>query len=183
MHNKKGNSMKRRYLVAAPALAIAMLLAACNANNNKSSSQPKASKGGTLYELTDQPTVELDPAKSQNLGTTTIHLFQRSLTTWKEAPGKTPVVVGDLATNAGVSSDGGRVWTYHLKSGLEYSNGKPIVAQDIKYDLERSFDPSLSGGLNYHKTLLVGGDTYKGPFSGKQLNSIEVPNKTTIIFH
>lgn len=177
--------MKRRYLVAAtPAVALALLLAACNANkSSNSSSHPKASKGGTLYELTDQPTVELDPAKSQNLGTTTIHLFQRSLTTWKESPGKTPVVVGDLATNAGVASDGGRVWTYHLKSGLEYSNGKPIVAQDVKYDLERSFDASLSGGLNYHKTLLAGGDTYKGPFSGKQLNSIEVPNKTTIIFH
>ena len=176
--------MKPRYVFAAPVLALALLAAACNANSSSSSSsKPKASKGGTLYELTDQPMVELDPAKSQNLGTTTIHLFQRSLTTWKESPGQSPTVVGDLATDAGTSSDGGRVWTYHLKSGLEYSNGKPIVAQDVKYDLERSFDASLSGGLNYHKTLLIGGDTYKGPFAGKHLDSIQTPNDTTIVFH
>jgi peptide/nickel transport system substrate-binding protein len=176
--------MKRTRLLAAPVVALAVLAAACNANSTSNSkSQPKAAKGGTLYILTDQPTVELDPAKSQNLGTTTLHLFQRGLTTWKEAPGQSPTVVGDLATDTGTPSDNGKVWTYHLKTGLKYSNGKPIVAQDVKYGLERSFDPSLAGGLNYHKTLLVGGGTYKGPFSGKQLASIETPNATTIIFH
>src|SRR5882757_1899276 len=86
---RKDPPMKPRYVFAAPVLALALLAAACNANSSSSSSsKPKASKGGTLYELTDQPMVELDPAKSQNLGTTTIHLFQRSLTTWKESPGQ-----------------------------------------------------------------------------------------------
>jgi peptide/nickel transport system substrate-binding protein len=63
------------------------------------------------------------------------------------------------------------------------SNGDPITSQDIKYGLERSFAPELSGGLGYHKTLLVGGNSYSGPYKGQQLSSIQTPDSRTIIFH
>jgi peptide/nickel transport system substrate-binding protein len=56
------------------------------------------------------------------------------------------------------------------------------VAADIKYGVERSFAAQLSGGLAYHKTLLVGGEKYQGPFDGKQLDSIQTPDDHTIVF-
>ena len=108
--------------------------------------------------------------------------MHRRLTTWDIEPGKEPRVVPDLATDTGKATDGGRTWTYTLKPGLKLSDGSPITSADIKYGLERSFAPELSGGLGYHKTLLVGGDNYTGPYKGKELDSIETPDDRTIVF-
>lgn len=175
--------MKRTVLATVAAAMLATLsLAACHANST--SSAPKQAKsGGELDVLSSASTIDLDPAKSQNLATSTIHLVLRSLTTWQESPTEAPKVVPDLATDTGKVSDGGKTWTYTLKPGLKYADGSPITTQDIKYGVERSFSPQLSGGLAYHKTLLVGGDKYTGPFDGKELDSIQTPNAETIVFH
>lgn len=161
------------------------LIAACNANSDSdSSSEPQsAERGGTLYVLSSAPELDLDPARSQNLGTSTIHLVVRGLTSWKVSPDKAAEVVPDMATDTGTPTDGGKVWTYHLKDGLKYSDGTPITAQDIKYSVERSFAPSLAGGLSYHKSLLEGASSYQGPYDGKHLDSVETPDETTIVFH
>ncbi len=166
--------------------ALALAATACNANNNDSSptSPPTGfHEGGTLTIYSSATQQSFDPAISQSLAITSQGLVHRRLTTWDVQPGQEPTVVPDLATNTGTPSKGGRVWTYHLKPGLKLSNGDPITSQDIKYGLERSFAPELSGGLGYHKTLLVGGDTYTGPYDGKQLASIQTPNDRTIVFH
>ncbi|HWT32766.1 MAG TPA: ABC transporter substrate-binding protein [Microbacterium sp.] len=164
------------------AAAAALLLTGCSGSADNGPSSTSA-KGGTLTILTQQTQINLDPAKSQNLAITTLGLLLRRLTTWDIEPGKDPKVVPDLATDTGVASDGGKTWTYTLKPGLKFQDGTPITTADIKYGIERSFAPELSGGLGYHKPLLVGGDTYKGPYSGKELASIETPNATTIVFH
>ena len=172
-------------LVAAVAV-VALAATACNANNNDSSptaSQTGFHQGGTLTIYSSSTEQSFDPAISQSLAITSQGLVHRRLTTWDIRPGQTPRVVPDLATNTGVPSDGGRVWTYTLKPGLKLSDGQPITSQDIKYGLERSFAPELSGGLGYHKTLLVGGDQYTGPYHGKQLASIETPDERTIVLH
>ncbi len=106
----------------------------------------------------------------------------RRLTSWKTEPGKAAAVVPDLATDTGQVTDGGKTWTYTLKHGLKYADGSPITAADIKYGIERSFAPELSGGLGYHKSLLVGGDKYTGPYKGDELASIETPDDNTIVF-
>lgn len=92
-------------------------------------------------------------------------------------------MVPDLATSTGAVSDGGATWTYTLKDGIEFEDGTPITSADIKYGVERSFAPELSGGLGYHKSLLVGGDKYAGPYKGASLASIVTPDKKTIVFH
>ena len=178
--------MRRRSVLAVLAAAT-VALTACNANSSASSSSGTSSaaavKGGSLTILTQSASVTLDPAKSQNLAITTLGLFYRRLTTWDIQPGKPPAVVPDLATDTGTSSDGGKTWTYHLKDGLKYADGTAITATDIKYGVERSFAAELSGGLAYHKSLLVGGDAYKGPYTGGELASVEVPDPKTIVFH
>ncbi|GIH15561.1 ABC transporter substrate-binding protein [Rugosimonospora africana] len=166
--------------------ALALALTACNANPSSTASPgptTAVTKGGTLTILTAQTNIDLDPAKSQNLATTTLGLVLRRLTTWDIQPGQPAKVVPDLATTTGTSSADGKTWTFQLKDGLKYADGTPITAADIKYGVERSFAPELSGGLGYHKTLLVGGDTYKGPYTGGDLTSIEVPDARTIVFH
>ncbi|MFI6680428.1 ABC transporter substrate-binding protein [Kribbella sp. NPDC050470] len=178
--------MERTTRAVAVAAALALAVAACNANNQSTSggavSTAAAEAGGTFHALSTSKEISLDPAKSQNLGTSTIHLVLRGLTSWKTAPDKAAELVPDLATDTGKVSDGGKTWTYKLKPGLKYADGSPIVAADIKYGIERSFAPELSGGLGYHKSLLVGGDKYTGPYKGAQLASVETPDDSTIVF-
>lgn len=174
--------MRKFLRVAAVTAAAALLVTGCTSHSATSGSSGSA-KGGTLTILTTAPQIDLDPAKSQNLAITTLGLIERRLTTWKIVKGKTPEVVPDLATTTGTPSDDGKTWTYTLKDGLKFSDGSPITTADIKYGIERSFAAQLSGGLSYHKTLLVGGSSYQGPYSGKELSSIETPDAKTIVFH
>lgn len=178
---------------SAVAACLALLLAGCAANDSSSqgdsapsegqTTKQKVHKGGTLYYLSVSTDMDFEPASSQNLGTSGIHLVHRALTGWVTDPHGKTKLVPDLATGLGDPSDGGRTWTYHLQKGLKYSNGEEITAQDIKYGIERSFASALQGGLTYHKQLLKGGAHYKGPYDGKSLDSIEVKGKYTIVFH
>lgn len=176
--------MKHLKSVGALAVAAALVLTGCtSAASSAGGTAGATAKGGTLTILTPQTQINLDPAKSQNLAITTLGLIERRLTTWQisaDAPAK---VVPDLATNTGTPSDGGKTWTYTLKDGLKLSDGSAITSADIKYGVERSFAAELSGGLSYHKSLLVGGAAYKGPYTGGDLASIETPDAKTIVFH
>ncbi|MEU4114697.1 ABC transporter substrate-binding protein [Kitasatospora sp. NPDC028055] len=143
-------------------------------------------KGGTLTVLTNQDFAHLDPARNwtvphMDFGT---RLLYRTLTTFKAEPGAAgSEIVPDLATDLGKSSDGGKTWTFTLKDGLKYEDGSPIRSADIKYNVERSFSPDLTGGPDYAIQYLAGGENYKGPLTGQHLASIETPDEKTIVFH
>ncbi|AKU15656.1 ABC transporter substrate-binding protein [Luteipulveratus mongoliensis] len=181
--------MKRAITPAVVALSTALAISACNANpssddSSSAGSKPEATaKGGTLTIYNSSSELSFEPAKSQSLAITSLGLVHRRLTTWDIKPGQQPKVVPDLATTTGTPSDGGKTWTFTLKDGLKFSNGQPITSADIKYGIERSFAPELSGGLGYHKALLTGAASYKGPYKGQQLPSIATPNAKTIVFH
>jgi peptide/nickel transport system substrate-binding protein len=168
---------------ASAASGATALLAACNANpETLPAGDAVATAGGTLYILSDRSTNAFDPAKSQGLAITSLALVHRRLTSWKTESGKPATVIPDLATDTGRASADGKTWTFTLEDNLLFSDGTPITSADIKYGIERSFAPAFSGGLGYHKTLLVGGSDYKGPFEGNELASIEVPDAKTIVF-
>ncbi|MBP0453344.1 MULTISPECIES: ABC transporter substrate-binding protein [unclassified Kitasatospora] len=142
-------------------------------------------KGGTLTVLTNQDFAHLDPARNwvlphMDFGT---RLIYRTLVTFKAEPGAAgSEIVPDLATDLGKSSDGGKTWTFTLRDGLKYEDGSPIKSADIKYNVERSFSPDLTGGPDYAVQYLAGGENYKGPLTGEHLSSIETPDDKTIVF-
>ena len=144
---------------------------------------PEVKSGGTLYYLSRRADARFETASAQMVATSSIHWLHRGLTSWVTYPDRDADIVPDLTTDLGTTTDGGKTWTYHLKQGLKYSDGTEIVAEDVKYGIERSFAPIFQGGLGYHKTLLVGGADYTGPYDGKSLDSIEVKDKYTIVFH
>ncbi|TPF85832.1 ABC transporter substrate-binding protein [Bifidobacterium sp. UTCIF-37] len=167
--------------------AAVLALSGCGASNNTANGtangQSTGTTGGTLNILLSSTEMDLDPAKSQGLPITTNGNIFRRLTAWKITQGGETKVVPDLATTTGEPSDDGKTWTYTLKDGIKFDDGTPITSKDIKYGLERSFADPLTGGLSYHKTLLVGAQDYHGPFDGKHLDSIETPDDKTIVFH
>ncbi|SDS86046.1 ABC transporter substrate-binding protein [Microlunatus soli] len=176
----------KRIAIGIAAAATVLAVAACNANPEQPSGSggqtAAATKGGTLTILSSSDELDFDPATSQSLAITSNGLVNRRLTAWQNGPGKPATVVSDLAADTGKATDGGKTWTFKLKDGLKFDDGTPITSAAIKYGVERSFAPELSGGLGYHKSLLVGGDSYKGPYSGKELDSIETPDDQTIVF-
>ena len=159
----------------AVASIVAVSLAGCGSVANPSATR-------TLSVLTSSTSISLDPATSQSLPITTAGLVHRRLNTWKITDDGQTKLVPDLATNTGRPSDGGRTWTYTLKKGLRFSNGKAITSRDIKWGIERSFSDSFTGGLSYHKQLLADTADYHGPFEGKGLASVRTPDSRTIVF-
>ena len=201
----KQTIMRRSALAAVAAIGSAsLLLAGCSkADDNKDT--PKAAganvatksvvnasdkKGGTVtYEMSDVPD-SFDPGNTYYAYMYNFsRLYARPLMTFEPAPGsKGNTLVPDLAASKGVSSDGGKTWTYKLRSGLKYQDGTPITSKDVKYAVERSnfARDVLSLGPNYFQQYMKDGDKYKGPYkdkSAKGLSSIETPDATTIVFH
>jgi peptide/nickel transport system substrate-binding protein len=157
-------------------LVSALALGGCSAGGADDESR-------TLTVLSSATGEEFDPATNVNLPTTYLGLIGRRLTTWEVGANGTPTVVPDLATDTGTPNEDGTEWTYTLKDGIEFEDGTPVTAQDIKYGIERTFAPELTGGLHYHNGLLEGGAEYTGPYEGGDLASIETPDDKTIIFH
>ncbi|MFF8835538.1 ABC transporter substrate-binding protein [Streptomyces sp. NPDC015130] len=142
-------------------------------------------KGGTLTVLSNQDFTHLDPARNWVMGDMDFgtRLLYRTLLTYKAEPGaKGGELTTDLAEDLGVSSNGAKTWTFKLKPGLKYEDGTPITAQDVKYNVERSFSPDLPGGPDYAARYLVGAEGYKGPAQGRHLDSVKTPDDRTIVF-
>jgi peptide/nickel transport system substrate-binding protein len=149
-----------------------------------------ATKGGTVQSLDQAGFDYLDPAQqyvSDQLAVSV--LYARTLTGYKIDPTtKNTVLVGDLATDTGKLSDGGKTWTYTLKSGLKYEDGTPITSKDIKYSVERLFADFETQGPQYIQSWLYGPDyrkLYKGPYTGQEIPAsiLDTPDDSTIIFH
>ncbi|MBP2051923.1 peptide/nickel transport system substrate-binding protein [Streptomyces griseochromogenes] len=199
--------MRRSALAAVAAIGSASLLVAgCSkADDNNDGGTPKAAgankattgvvnasdkKGGTVtYEMSDVPD-SFDPGNTYYAYMYNFsRLYARPLMTFQPGPGeKGNTLVPDLAASKGVPSDGGKTWTYKLRSGLKYQDGSPITSKDVKYAVERSnfARDVLSLGPNYFQQFMKDGDKYKGPYkdkSAKGLSSIETPDATTIVFH
>jgi peptide/nickel transport system substrate-binding protein len=179
----------RRVAAATVSLVVAAGAAACGPKDNDAKGaggdlQPH--KGGTLTVLNAQPQDNFDPARLYTSGGGNVpSLVFRTLTTRNRENGAAGAkVVPDLATDTGRPSKDATVWTYTLKKGLKYEDGTPITSADIKYGIERSFAPELSGGAPYLRDWLAGAADYQGPYKDKKgLDAIETPDSRTIVFH
>jgi peptide/nickel transport system substrate-binding protein len=144
-----------------------------------------AEEGGTLKVLTLDDPPHLDPARIfvsnlQNLS----NLMTRTLTGYRQV-GEKVTLVGDLATNTGVTKDKGKTWEFELRDGVTWEDGSPVTAQDVKYGIERSFADIYTEGPTYLQEWLVDDvdfrKKYKGPYGGKHLDAISTPDKKTLV--
>lgn len=146
-------------------------LSACGGG---SSSKSSGSGGGTLYYLTKRSAEHLDPQRMyigrdlSNMGRLVYRsLVQFPVTTDAEKANKP---VADLATNTGTMKDGGKTWSFTIKKGVKWEDGKDITCQDFKYGLSRSFATDvITGGPNYALSFLDvpqkdGLPVYNGPY-------------------
>ncbi|MFD6425418.1 ABC transporter substrate-binding protein [Streptomyces sp. NPDC060198] len=116
--------------------------------------------------------------------------YSRQLVTSKTAPGAGGTeLTPDLATERAKISDDGKTYTYTLRDGVSWEDGKPVTSQDVKYGIERQWAQDvLSGGPVYLRDILDPKGEYKGPYKDTSadhlgLKAIETPDAKTIVFH
>ncbi|GII67032.1 ABC transporter [Sphaerisporangium krabiense] len=145
-----------------------------------------AKRGGTVNMIDRDDFSHLDPGRVYlNYNATASLLFTRQLTGYRQAADGSLKLVGDLATDTGTTTDGGKTWKFTLKDGLKWQDGSAITSADIKYSVERLFAPFITEGPTYLQQWLAGADyrkAYEGPYNGKSLDAIETPDDKTVVF-
>ncbi|WP_432891604.1 ABC transporter substrate-binding protein [Kribbella sp. CA-245084] len=183
--------MKRTSMLVGLVATAALTLSACGGGTSGTSGQTaagpgaKAEQGGTLQVLANAAFSHLDPARGFDGGVNNFYrLIYRTLTTQGAAPGAEGTkIVPDLATDTGKPSDGGKTWTFTLKDGVFFETGAPITSADVKWGVERAWDPELGIGSPYAKQLIEAPASYQGPYKSGDLATIATPDAKTIVFH
>ncbi|MEV7733735.1 MULTISPECIES: ABC transporter substrate-binding protein [unclassified Streptomyces] len=149
-----------------------------------------AKAGGTINVYQEAGLSHLDPGQIyvSDAGQVANLLFRR-LTQFKEDDKGNVSVVGDLATDSGKSSDGGKTWTFTLKDGIKDQNGNAITSADVRHTVERQYAKFIFDGPTYLQTWLSGADYRKalpdGGFGKKHLpdSVLATPDDKTVVFH
>ncbi|MGO1077048.1 ABC transporter substrate-binding protein [Inquilinus sp. CA228] len=95
-------------------------------------------------------------------------------------PGTTELVP-DLAESFEVSADG-LTYTFKLRPGVKFHNGRELKAADVKYSLERVVQPETqSPGAGFFDSIQGFADVSGG--KSKELSGVTAPDDTTVVFH
>lgn len=137
--------MKQVFIRAlSSALAVGILLTGCHAHLPISESPPPKR---LVVQLGPDPET-IDPAlcSTQDTGTMVLHAFEPLLTIDEHNQ-----IQGGQAEQWDVSPDG-LVWTFHLREGLQWSDGTDLTADDFVYSWNRLADPAFDAP--YARTML-----------------------------
>ena len=113
-------------------------------------------RGGTFTALQSAPFGSLDPSiiKASLASVYSLYMTNDGLTAFKRVGGSDgSQVVPDLATSLPTPTDGGRTYTFQLRSGIRYSNGQPVRPEDFRRAIKRS----LRLGWTIYYPNVVGG--------------------------
>ena len=187
--------MKKRFIVAALAIAGAMALSGCGGSKSggegtKSGDTTQTAAGKKILTIQLGPDVEsIDPALNSAVDGANYILFAFDNLLKMDKDGK--VVLG-LAEKYEVSDDQ-LTWTFHLRDGLKWSDGSALTADDFVYSWQRLVDPNVAAP--YAQTVLgmvegyddaigrpdADGNTTVDPDPTKL--KVEAPDEKTLIVH
>jgi len=93
-------------------------------------------------------------------------------------------IVPDLATSIPKPTDGGKTWTFTLRKGIKFWNGKPVTVADVQHSFVRIFKAHTPTAGGFY-SVLVGGDAcLKTPATCTLSKGVVVnKKKNTITFH
>jgi ABC-type transport system substrate-binding protein len=163
--------MKRHVLAAALAAAFALPLAVpARAEEGKA--------GGSIVVTYKDDIVTLDPAIGYDWVNWSMikSIFSRLL---DYKPGTTELVPS-LAERYQISPDG-LTYTFSLRQGVKFHNGRELVADDVKYSFERTNNPKTeSPGAGFYDSI-AGMEAYKKG-KAKDVSGIKVLDPHTVQF-
>ncbi len=148
-----------------------------------------AKPGGTINVYMQSDLTHMDPGQIyvSDAGQFS-NLIHRGLTDYQEDDKGNLTVVGDVATDSGTTTDGGKTWKYTLKDGIKDEDGHAITSADVRHSIERLYSKVIFDGPTFVQSWLSGSDYRKalpdGPYKGKHLpdSVLETPDAKTVIF-
>ncbi|MFC6340820.1 ABC transporter substrate-binding protein, partial [Nocardioides hankookensis] len=149
---------QKRVLTASTAVALCVGLAACGGGSDgptgpgssSDGESQESAAGGTLNYLFFAPPEHVDPQRvyrGRDIGNFSRTVY-RQLVTFPIStdPEVSNTPVPDLATDTGTSSEGGKVWSFTVKDGVKWEDGKAITCEDFKYGASRVFATDVITG-------------------------------------
>jgi YVTN family beta-propeller protein len=107
-------------------------------------------RGGTLRLVATQPFESIDPAFDLTQPLVFTRLAYDTLVTLQAASGPSGLrLVPDLALAIPTPTGGGTTYTFRLRPGIRYSDGRQLKAADFRRGIERLFRVR-SGGTTYY---------------------------------
>jgi peptide/nickel transport system substrate-binding protein len=156
--------------------ALALLVTGCSSTTSSTAGGgTDPVKGGTLSFLEHSPKLDhLDPNRiytGRDLAFMN-SFVTRTLVAYNPVPGAAgTLLVPDLATDTGVPSNQAKTWSFTLRPGTTFEDGKAITCADVKYGTSRSFATDIiTDGPSYAIQWLdipkdaKGNSIYTGPY-------------------
>ena len=143
---------RRRFLAATGALGAACLAAACDAAAGPD--QPDGASPG--LEVMLAPPATIDPALVTLPHEFTIAhaIFEPLITIGNDA------LPRPAAAESWQITDGGRAYTFKIRSYAKWTNGEAVTADDFVWGWQRNLDPSVGGAFNYLMFPIKGAEDY-----------------------
>ncbi len=165
--------MKENKLIGA---ASALVLAAFLVHGSNAIAQ-EAKMGGSMVVTYKDDISTFDPAIGYDWQNWSMikSLFD-GLMDYK--PGTTELIP-DLAESYSISEDG-LVYTFNLRKGVKFHNGRELVASDVKYSIERSVNPETQSPGQGFFWQIKGFDEMAGG-SAQELSGITTPDDHTVV--
>lgn len=102
----------------------------------------------------------------------THHAFEGLLKWVDDGEGNAKLAPGQ-AESWDVSEDGLK-WTFHLRDGITWNDGKPVTAQDFVFAWNRLVDPATAADYRYMLDMIKGYDENKLAISAPDEKTLEV---------
>ncbi|MDH4985570.1 ABC transporter substrate-binding protein [Aminobacter anthyllidis] len=159
--------------VAASALALALGMASASAQETL---DPKAKQGGAITITYKDDVATLDPAIGYDWQNWSMikSLFDGLM---DYEPGTTKLRP-ELAESYEISADG-KTFTFKLRKGVKFHNGREMTAEDVKYSLDRVTNPKTqSPGAGFFASI----NGYEDVAGGKSesLSGVTVVDPSTV---
>ncbi len=180
----------KKILALVLALAMCLSLVACGGQEQPAGSTPETTAPvtpagpSTLSVCLASEPDTLHPALNSAVDGATMvsHLFS-GLAKWaQDAEGKL-IIVADAATELveGVANEDGTVtYTYTLRDGLKWSDGKDVTAADFAFAWNRAASPALGADYCYMFDVIKGYADVEAGVEGAKL-AVEATDEKTLV--
>ncbi|MBO1331803.1 ABC transporter substrate-binding protein [Streptomyces sp. VRA16 Mangrove soil] len=159
--------MNRKTLVLSAAIGLlAPALAACGGSDGGSDGDAIVVGTTDQFEVTSDAPAPFDPAYSYDAAVWNV--LRQTFQTLVSVPKGGGEPVPDAAQSCSFTDSGSERYACTLRKGLEFSDGRPMTAADVKYSIDRVLDIDSDSGIS---GLLSTVDT------------VEVVGKRQVVFH
>ncbi len=170
--------LKRLLTATTAASALALMLAISSGPGMAEERDPNAKPGGEIIITYKDDVATLDPAIGYDWQNWSMikSLFDGLM----DYEAGTTTLRPDLAESYEISEDG-TTFTFKLRQGVKFHNGREMTAEDVKYSIERVVNPKTqSPGQGFFATIKGYDEAAEGKADG--LSGITVVDPYTIKF-